>query len=42
MSKAAAELVPVLFVFDLIQKPQLNLTGNLENSEQSSSCFREQ
>lgn len=40
MSKAAAELVPVLF--DLIQKHQLNLSGNLENSEQSSPHFKEQ
>lgn len=40
MSKAAAELVPVLF--DLIQKHRLNLSGNLENSEQSSPRFKEQ
>lgn len=42
MSKAAAELVPVLFIFNLIQKHQLNLVGNLEKSEHSSSLFREQ
>lgn len=33
MSKAAAELVPVLSIFDLIKKHQLNITGNLENRE---------
>lgn len=42
MSKAAAELVPALFIFDLIQMHQLNLAGNLENSEHSSLCFTEQ
>lgn len=33
MSKAAAELVSILSIFDLTKKHQLNLTGNLENSE---------
>lgn len=33
MSKAAAELVPVLSIFDLTKKHQINLTGNQENSE---------
>lgn len=33
MSKSAAELVSILSIFDLTKKHQLNLTGNLENSE---------
>jgi len=42
MSQAAAELVPALFLFDLIQKHQLNLAGSLESSEHSSPRSTEQ